>query len=301
MTLPLYVPGRQPGAPGAGRVKLWRWPAWASLLFAVPTGGAGAAALPAVLLVGLRRRPAAGAGAGRQARAVLWWLVLLFGFHLLVTDLRTGALAVLRLLTLLLAAAVVTATTRVTALVAVVERLGSPLRVFGVRPARIGLVIAMTLRFIPLVADRAARIREAQAARGGRPGCGPADTVVPLLVQVLQLAHTVGEALDARGADDAPARRVRRARRQPVTAVTGTVAEIWLTGSAAAADAPGPGRPAGAGRRAGGRPLRAGRRHLGAVPGPGEAAHADRRRRRRGGGRRGGCRPLARATPGGTW
>jgi biotin transport system permease protein len=29
-------------------------------------------------------------------------------------------------------------------------------------------------------------------------------TVVPLLVQVLQMAHTVSEALDARGADDVP-------------------------------------------------------------------------------------------------
>jgi biotin transport system permease protein len=32
-------------------------------------------------------------------------------------------------------------------------------------------------------------------------------TVVPLLVQVLQLAHTVSEALDARGADDVPMQR----------------------------------------------------------------------------------------------
>lgn len=143
-----------------------------------------------------------------QVRPLWIWLVALFGFHLLVTGPLVGAVAVLRLLTLVVAAAVVTATTRVTALVAVIERLASPLRVVGVRPARIGLVIAMTLRFIPLVADRAARIREAQAARGD-------DRlrlvlVVPLLVQVLQMATTVGEALDARGAGDVPARRPRR-------------------------------------------------------------------------------------------
>jgi biotin transport system permease protein len=35
--------------------------------------------------------------------------------------------------------------------------------------------------------------------------------VVPLLVQVLQLAHTVSEALDARGADDVPPPRRGRA------------------------------------------------------------------------------------------
>jgi biotin transport system permease protein len=33
---------------------------------------------------------------------------------------------------------------------------------------------------------------------------GLSTTLVPLLVQVLQLAHTVSEALDARGADDVP-------------------------------------------------------------------------------------------------
>ena len=58
-------------------------------------------------------------------------------------------------------------------------------------------------------AERADRIREAQAARGGsaRGLRAMTTTVVPLLVQVLQLAHTVSEALDARGADDVPLRR----------------------------------------------------------------------------------------------
>ncbi|RBY93546.1 energy-coupling factor transporter transmembrane protein EcfT [Blastococcus sp. TF02-8] len=146
-----------------------------------------------------------------QVRPVWLWLALLFGFHLLATDLRTGTVAVLRLLALLVAAAVVTATTRVTAMVAVIEWLASPLRMVGVRPDRIGLVLAMTLRFIPLVADKAARIREAQAARGGsRVRLGMA---VPLLIEVLRMATTVGEALDARGADDVPVRRGgRRAR-----------------------------------------------------------------------------------------
>jgi len=144
-----------------------------------------------------------------QLRPVWWWLVGLLAFHLIVTDLATGALAVLRLATLVLAAAVVTATTKVAELVAVVEWLCAPLRLVGVRPARIGLAIAMTLRFIPLVAERAERIREAQAARGAtRPLF---LLLVPLLVQVLQLAHTTAEALDARGADDeAPPRALWR-------------------------------------------------------------------------------------------
>lgn len=205
--LSLYVPGTSVLHRAPAGLKLGLLAALGVGLFlterATVVGGAlGGAVIVGLLAAGLPWRALA-----VQVRPVWLWLALLFGFHLLVTDLHTGAVAVLRLLALLVAAAVVTATTRVTALVAVVEWLASPLRVFGVRPARIGLVLAMTLRFIPLVAEQAAGIREAQAARGAdRLRWGMA---VPLLVQVLRMATTVGEALDARGADDAPARRPR--------------------------------------------------------------------------------------------
>jgi len=208
VTLALYVPRASPVHRTPAGWKLLALAGLSALVFAVPTLPVVGAALIAVLLIGVAARLPAGVLV-RQARAVLWWLVALFVLHALLTDVRTGTVTVLRLLTLVLAAAVVTATTRVTEMVAVVERVCAPLRWVGVRPARIGLVIAMALRFIPLISERADRIREAQAARGGsvRGFRGLTTTVVPLLVQVLQLAHTVSEALDARGADDLPTRR----------------------------------------------------------------------------------------------
>lgn len=202
--LSLYRPGDSWVHRAPAGLKLAALAALGMGLFTLSGIGPVAGAAVAVLALGLggARLPAGALWA--QVRPVWPWLAALFGVHLVVTDAGTGTTAVLRIVTLVLAAAVVTSTTRVTALVAVVEWLAQPLRVVGVRPARIGLVIAMTLRFIPVVADRAARIREAQAARG-------ADrvrlvAVVPLLIQVLRLAHLLGEALDARGADDAPAR-----------------------------------------------------------------------------------------------
>jgi biotin transport system permease protein len=209
VTLALYVPRDSPVHRAPAGWKLLALAGLSVLVFAVPTLPVVGGALAAVAVLGLfvARLPAV--ALARQARAVLWWLVGLFLLHWILTDLTTGAVTVVRLLTLVLAAAVVTATTRVTAMVAVVERICRPLEWVGVRPARIGLVIAMALRFIPLITERADRIREAQAARGGtvRGIRGLTTTVVPLLVQVLQLAHTVSEALDARGADDVPLRR----------------------------------------------------------------------------------------------
>jgi len=213
VTLALYLPVGSPVHRLPAGWKLLGLAALSVLLFRVPTLPVVAGALGGVLVVGLAVARLPMTVLTRQGRTVLWWLVGLFVFHALVTDVPTGAVTVLRLLTLVLGAAVVTATTRVTEMVAVIEWLCAPLRLVGVRPARIGLVIAMALRFIPVLAERADRIREAQAARGGsaRGLRGLRTTVAPLLVQVLQMAHTVSEALDARGADDVPpARRPRR-------------------------------------------------------------------------------------------
>jgi biotin transport system permease protein len=209
VTLALYVPRVSPVHRLPAGWKLLGLAGLSVLVFAVPTLPVVLAVLAGVVLLGLGVARLPVSVLVRQARAVAWWLVALFVLHALVTDVRTGAVTALRLLALVLAAATVTATTRVTEMVAVVERVCGPLRWLGVRPARIGLVIAMALRFVPLISERADRIREAQAARGGsaRGLRGLTTTVVPLLVQVLQLAHTVSEALDARGADDVPLRR----------------------------------------------------------------------------------------------
>jgi biotin transport system permease protein len=212
VTLALYVPRASVVHRLPAGAKLLALAVLAVALFVLPTLTAAAAALLGTVAVGLLVARLPLAVLARQARAVVWWLGALLVVHALTTDLRTGAHVALRLLTLVVAAAVVTATTRVSAMVAVVEWLCAPLRLVGVRPARVGLTIAMALRFIPVLVDRTDRIRAAQAARGGSPRGVRAlrTTVAPLLVQVLQMAHDVSEALDARGADDVPPPRRRR-------------------------------------------------------------------------------------------
>jgi biotin transport system permease protein len=209
VTTALYVPRASAVHRLPAGAKLSALAALAVALFAVPTLVAAGVALVGVLAVGLLAARLPVTALAGQARAVRWWLLALLVVHALTTDLLTGVHVVLRLLTLVLAAAVVTATTRVSEMVLVVERLCAPLRLFGVRPARVGLALTLALRFIPVLGERTDRIRAAQAARGGPPRGLRAlrTTVAPLLVQVLQMAHDVSEALDARGADDVPPRR----------------------------------------------------------------------------------------------
>jgi biotin transport system permease protein len=209
VTPPLYVPGRTVVHRAPAGLKLVLLAALAVVVFAVPTPVVVLGGLATVLLValGIARLPLS--LLIRQVRVVAVFLVLVLVIQLAVAGPVPAVVSVARLLGLVLAATLVTATTPVSAMVALVERVCAPLRRVGVRPARIGLVIAMTLRFLPLVAERADRLREAQVARGGAVGNFRAltRTAVPLVVQLLQLAHTVSEALDARGADDVPMRR----------------------------------------------------------------------------------------------
>jgi len=213
VTLALYVPVASPVHRLPAGVKLLCLVALAVLLFVRPTPTVAGAALVGTLVTGLGVARLPVAVLARQAWAMRWFLLVLLVVHALTTDVVTGAHTVLRLLTLVLAAAVVTATTRVSEMVRVVERLCAPLRLVGGRPERVGLLFAMALRFIPVLIERADRIRAAQAARGGAPRGLRAlrTTVAPLLVQLLQMAHDVSEALDARGADDVRVRRPRGA------------------------------------------------------------------------------------------
>ena len=72
-----------------------------------------------------------------------------------------GVLALLVLL-----AALVTLTTRTTDLVDALVAACRPLRLLGVDPERVGLMLALGIRCVPVVVGLAEDVRDAQRARG---------------------------------------------------------------------------------------------------------------------------------------
>ena len=104
------------------------------------------------------------------------------------------------MLGLIMLAALVSLTTRATAIIDVVVRLCGPLRRLGVDPERVGLLMALGIRSVPVVIDLAHEVREAQLARG--LSSSPTAFAVPLVVRSLRHADRLGEALVARGVDD---------------------------------------------------------------------------------------------------
>jgi biotin transport system permease protein len=135
-----------------------------------------------------------------QLVPVLWFAVPLLAFQWVFAGLSRAVVVVGQLVVLVLLAALVTLTTRVLAMVATFEWVLSPLARVGVRPDRVGLVLALTVRCVPLVAQAYQQARDAQRARGLE--WSAVALVVPLIVRLLKQADAIGEALAARGLDD---------------------------------------------------------------------------------------------------
>ncbi|ALN73685.1 energy-coupling factor transporter transmembrane protein EcfT [Aureimonas sp. AU20] len=132
----------------------------------------------------------------RQMRPALPVLAVLFLFQLWAVDVSAAALVVLRLGTLLLLAALVTLTTRVSDMTETLERALGPFRRFGIDPERVGLAISLAIRFLPALGSVLAEVREAQRARGLDRSM--LALLVPLLLRTLKMADEVAEAIDAR-------------------------------------------------------------------------------------------------------
>lgn len=198
--LGVYLPGTSPlhrlpaGVKMAGLIVLivamavWVRRPWE---LAVPAALLAAAALAA--RIGPRTL-------ARQIRPVLWMLLVIAAFQLVLTDWRRTVVVCGVLLLSVVAAALVTLTTRVTEMLDLTARLVRPLRRFGVDPDRVGLVLAMTIRSIPLLGELVAAVTEARRARGAR--FSVRALAVPVVVGALRRADALGDALIARGLDD---------------------------------------------------------------------------------------------------
>ena len=157
--------------------------------------------IAAVLVVGgfaLAHIPA------RVAWAQLWplrWIILFVGiFQVIFSGPERAVMVCGSLLITVAIAALVTLTTRVTAMLDLCQRLLRPLRRFGVDPDRVGLVLALTIRCIPLLVEIVRQVSEARKARG--TGFSLRSMAGPAVVRALRAADAMGDALIARGVDD---------------------------------------------------------------------------------------------------
>ena len=132
----------------------------------------------------------------RQLWTLKWIVLLLGGTQAIFLGWELAAANTVRVAAVVMLAALVTFTTPAEETIGVLQRVLGPLRRFGVDPWRVAFTVQLTIAVIPVVSAMAARIREAQIARGVR--LGPRAVVV-LLVMALRHADDMADALTARG------------------------------------------------------------------------------------------------------
>ncbi|HWC78485.1 MAG TPA: energy-coupling factor transporter transmembrane protein EcfT [Pseudonocardiaceae bacterium] len=137
---------------------------------------------------------------GRHVRALLPFVVLILVFQGFTAGWARAVVVAGGLLASVLLAGLVTVTTRVARMLALFERLARPLDRAGVSSRRVALVLALTVRSVPLVATSWQRCRDAYTARG--LGRGSWRMVVPVIVGLIRSAEALGDAITARGLDD---------------------------------------------------------------------------------------------------
>lgn len=128
----------------------------------------------------------------------LWpFAVLVLAWHLVTGAAQLGAVITLRMLTAVALANLVTMTTTLEAMMAVIRRLLSPFSRLGLNLRAVELAMAMVIRFTPVLAQKGGALALAWRARARRRAGW--RVIVPFLVLALDDADHVAEALRARG------------------------------------------------------------------------------------------------------
>lgn len=137
---------------------------------------------------------------------------------------RMGFLLALRILLLVSAAGLLTATTAPVALADAIEDLLSPLKRLRFPAHEVAMMMTIALRFIPTLYEEAQKIMKAQAARGSDASDGGlvrraramVPVMVPLTIGAFRRADELAEAMESRGYSGGEGRtRYRELRFRP--------------------------------------------------------------------------------------
>lgn len=132
------------------------------------------------------------------------------------SDLRAGLMLLVRFTGLILAIGLTTYTISTSEMTQGLNALFRPLAAIGIQAQDLVMMVQVTLRFLPLLAQTAERIAKAQASRGADWDARPGNLIarvrqtipvlVPLFLASLQRAENMALAMDARAYGSSPER-----------------------------------------------------------------------------------------------
>lgn len=197
MLTSLYIEGHTPFHRLPVRVKLAALLALSLGLFAVSSLWV---LVPALLITtGLYATTGLSFREGFSRIGLVFFTILFLGVvNLFLIPPQEVLIVVVRLMTLVLFAATVTATTTIDAFMDEITILLGPLERIGLlRAADVSLALGLVLRFVPEIFARYQAIREGHRARG--LPLRPLTIIGPLIILTLKDADMIALAIDARG------------------------------------------------------------------------------------------------------
>ena len=134
-----------------------------------------------------------------QLRPVALISLVIVAAQWLLHDFASAMLVGARLVALLLLAGLVSLSTRTSAMIETLERGLRHLAPFGVNTKKAALALSQSVRFIPLMTQIVAEVREAQRVRGLEHNL--LALALPTLIRALRLTDDLADAIEARGFD----------------------------------------------------------------------------------------------------
>ncbi|MBR0447899.1 MAG: energy-coupling factor transporter transmembrane protein EcfT [Clostridia bacterium] len=126
--------------------------------------------------------------------------------HITTGGLENAAFIAVRIFSLIIGSSLLTYTTTPTALTDGIERLLSPLKVVGINPHDLAMMMTIALRFIPTLMEETDKIMSAQKARGADMESGGllsrvkalVPILIPLFVSSFRRAYDLAMAMECR-------------------------------------------------------------------------------------------------------
>jgi energy-coupling factor transport system permease protein len=148
-----------------------------------------------------------------------------------INKIDEGIIVLWRFLLLILISFVLTYTTPLPDLTAAIEKLSKPIRIFGVKPRNVAVMISIAIRFIPVMFVCLERLREGMLARLAdfRRLSNIKILVIALLENMFASASTLSDAMMARlYNENAQSSRVMRLKRNDYISLVGFFLFLFL-------------------------------------------------------------------------
>lgn len=141
--------------------------------------------------------------------ASVWLLlsIILINYFLIGRDINYISNSIFRLFGIIILAAIVLSSMDIMDIGFAIERIFYPLKYLKIPIESISIIIALSLKFIPLIKDEAIRIQKAQKARGldyklmsiSEKICNITSLFIPIVVSSIQSSIKIAIAMEVRG------------------------------------------------------------------------------------------------------